>query len=510
MRPQVQAPSLAERLRDLAQENYGSYGIYLNVIETGEQTGYAEDEVFYAASCYKLFLVMYVYERAARGEIDLDRGIAYQAADMEGEDGVIRSTPLGTVFTTRELCRYAIVHSDNVAARMLKRVYGYRTFRDYATSIGCPVSGTYNINSTTAREMGILLMRVLDFAAVDPLGQEVVSFLKQSAFKSRIPAGLPDGVEVGNKTGDYQGYYNDAAVIFLDDLTYVMCVLSKGGSDSVHAEASRLAYEDIYRRHYGGGSSATCVFQPSTQWSFARVPTQESFEAWLCLRNAEKSEVAVSVRAVGGPEGAVVLPFTIPPQSTLTLRANQYLPTNRDISLSVLSGTPVLAERAVYYRYRGAWEHAGTVAGAEQASREWCFAGGKNEGGSQGGAGAADDGGSQGGTQAGTRGGVGAGDSGEAAVGAHGSGGDPGLGSVKHARGGTNTWLYIFNPGPSAACCAVMTLAVGGRAVKTPVPLPPEGSASLFLNDLVGGAGEVAACVLADAPVLAETQSYRR
>ncbi len=114
---------IAVQLEELAGSNYGNYGIYLNVPGTGEQAGYREDEVFYAASCYKLFLVMYIYEGAARGEMDLGRVITLQAGDLEGEEGVIQNS--GTSFTTRECCRYAIVYSDNVAASMLKRAYGY-------------------------------------------------------------------------------------------------------------------------------------------------------------------------------------------------------------------------------------------------------------------------------------------------------------------------------------------------------------------------------------------------
>ncbi len=448
-------PPLASRLQQLAQDNYGSYGIYLSVVETGEQTGYCEDEVFYAASLYKLFLVMYIYESAARGKIDLNRPVTYQAEDMEGEGGVIQDSPLGTSFTTRELCRYAIVHSDNVAARILKRVYGYRAFRDYAASIGCPIAGAYNTNSTTAREMGILLMRVLEFAAVNPLGEEVVGFLEESVFKSRIPAGLPDGVRVGNKTGDYQGCRNDAAVIFLDDLTYVFCVLSREGSDSVHAEASRLAYEDIYRRYYAGGGSATRSCQPSTQWTFARVPTQESFEAWLSLVNGEESEAAVSVKAAGAPGDDPETTFQVPPRSTLTLRANQFFPSGEELALSVSSNIPVLAEKAIYYRHGEGWEPAGSRAGAAQACREWCFAG-------------------------------------------------------KDSLGGFDTWLYLFNPGPAAANCAVTALGEGGRTARMPVLVPPGGRASICLNDLAGSDRGAAASVLADAPVLAETVAYRR
>ncbi|MEW6553752.1 MAG: DUF5719 family protein [Actinomycetota bacterium] len=448
-------PPIAVQLQQLAEDNYGSCGIYLNVLETGEQAGYAENETFYAASCYKLFLVMFIYEQAARGEVDLSRTIAMQGGDLEGEEGVIQSAPVGTAFTTRDLCRYAIVNSDNVAARMLKRTYGYRTFRDYAASIGCPVAGTYNINSTTAREMGILLMRVLQFAATDPLGQEVVAFLKESTTKGRIPAGLPAGVEVGNKTGDYQGTLNDAAIVFLDDLTYVLCVLSKGGSDSVHREASRLVYEDIYRRHYGGGASATRVYQPATQWYFAHANTAEGLETWLCMTNGGTGEAAATVRNLAGQAASTERVVNVPPGSTVSLRLNQLFGAGQDLALSVLSSGPLLYERATYQDGRRGWTLVGTTAGLNQPAAEWFFSSGVN-------------------------------------------------GQVLDTR------LYLCNPGTADAGCTVCVMTGGARSQRLPVAVPAQGHLSLPVSDLVGGSGEVALCVLASAPVLAEEAAYPR
>ncbi len=449
-------PPIAAQLQQLAEGNYGSYGIYLNVLETGEQAGYAENERFYAASCYKLFLVMYIYEGAARGEFDLDRAVTYQAGDMEGEEGVIQSAPLGTAFTTRELCMYAIVHSDNVAARMLKRVYGYRAFRDYAASIGCPVAGTYNINSTTAREMGILLMRVLQFAAVDPLGQEVIAYLEQSTMKSRIPAGLPAGVEVGNKTGDYQGYANDAAVVFLDGLTYVLCVLSKNGAgDSVHSQASRLVYEDIYRRHYGGGSSSRCIYQPATQWYFPHANTAAGFESWLCLTNGGASAVAATVRNMAGPAASTERIVNVPPGSTVSLRLNQLFGTVQDLALSVTASGPLLAERSIYQVNRRGWAFVSSGTGLNQPASEWFLARGVN-----------------------------------AEV--------------------LDTRLCICNPGAADVGCTICVMTGGAQSQRLTVGVPAQGVTSLPLGELAGGSGEVALCVLAGAPVLAEEVAYPR
>jgi len=448
---EIPVPPIAAQLEDLAGSNYGSYGIYLNVLGTGEQAGYREDEAFSAASCYKLFLVMYIYEGAARGEMDLGRVITLQAVDLEGEEGVIQNS--GTSFTTREVCRYAIVHSDNVAARMLKRVYGYHKFRDYARSIGCPVAGTYHINSTTAREMGILLMRVLQLAATDPLGEEVITYLEESTLNSGIPAGLPEGVAVGNKTGNFEGYNNDAAVVFLDDLTYVLCVMSRGAPGfSVHAEASRLVYEDITSTYYGSAPAAfSCG--PSERRFFAHTSTAANFETWLCLTNGEKSTAITFVRPLDGTGTSAEHRICVPPRSTVTLRLNQLFGMGKDLALGIESDLPILAEEAAYYPRQGGGMLCSSMVGAEYAATEWYIPGGSTAGDSE-------------------------------------------------------TWLYLSNPGESEAHPVVSAMTAGARSSRYPCVVPARGKVALLLSDIAGVAPDVAVCVVSDTPVLVEQTVY--
>jgi len=447
------ASPIAAQLEELAGSNYGSYGIYLNVLGTGEQAEYREDEVFSAASCYKLFLVMYIYEGAARGEMDLDRVITLQAADLEGEEGVIQNS--GTSFTTREVCRYAIVHSDNVAARMLKRVYGYHKFRDYARSIGCPVAGTYHINSTTAHEMGILLMRILQFAATDPLGQEVVTYLEESTLNSGIPAGLPEGVAVGNKTGNFEGYYNDAAVVFMDGLTYVLCVMSRGAPGfSVHAEASRLVYEYLKGTYYGSASAAFS-HTPSERWFLAHASTAANFETWLCLTNSEKSTAITYIRPLGAAGSSAERRICVPPRSTITLRANQLFGMGKDLALSIESDLPILLEEAAYYPRQGGGMLCNSMVGAEYAATEWYIPGGSTAGDSE-------------------------------------------------------TWLYLSNPGESEAHPTISAMTAGASSSRYPCVVPAGGKVALLLSDIAGVAPDVAVCVASDVPILVEQTVYRK
>ena len=346
----VDIAALGNIITALADEHYGDYGIYLKIVDTGEETGYQADKPFYAASCYKLALVMYIYERAAVGEVDLNSTIVYGSGDYSSGSGAVQFASPGSAFTVRELCGYAISQSDNIAATMLKRVYGYRDFRDYARTLGCPVTGTYGIDSTTAREMGIILDRALRFAEENPLGQEVLDFLRENEFKSRIPAGLPPGTDVGDKTGDYEGYSNDAAFIILDDLDYILCILANGApGDHVHAEISQAVYEHIYNGIHDSYGTAGST-QPAGQWYFGKGTTVNGTGAWLCMSNptAGMAEVKVAYR-MGPGEGIVIYGYyRIPSLSTMAVNLNAEVGPDRDFSIQLVSSRPIVSERPLY------------------------------------------------------------------------------------------------------------------------------------------------------------------
>jgi len=450
----VDSNALSRELEAQAEENFGSYGIYVKVLETGEEVGYQEDKPFYAASCYKLFQVMYIYEGAAAGQFDLDRIITYQGCDYEGECGVIQNMPMGTAFTTRELCRMAIVYSDNIAANMLRRTYGYQPYRDYATSIACPVTGRYGQNQTTAREMGIVLMRVLQFAAADPLGEEVIGYLRDSIYKNRIPAGLPQGVEVGNKTGDYEGYMNDAAIVYLEDLTYVICFLSHGApGDRVAAEASRLTYEEIICSRIESGRRTTGAARPSTQWYFAEGTTREGFETWLCLENPGSKEAHAAIKVLANGPEVPDIEVGIPAGSRKSLHVNVLLGTGFDVALCVASDQPLFSERSVYVENRGVWTEGYSLSGIKQPAREWYYPEG-------------------------------------------------------NTRDGSDVWLCLANPGTATAQAMVRALTDGGDCLNHPVTVPAMSRESLYINELIGPGLDFALFVTADVPILVERPVY--
>ena len=64
----------------------------------------------------------------------------------------------------------------------------------------------------------------------------------------KIPAGLPEGVSCGNKTGEMETTENDAAIVYAKDCDYILVVLSsdwnsKDQAISRIASMSEMVYE---------------------------------------------------------------------------------------------------------------------------------------------------------------------------------------------------------------------------------------------------------------------------
>ncbi len=375
----IDADSLCVALASLTRLCGGDYGVYFSVLESGEEAGYQQDKPFVAASCYKLFLVAYIYELAAAGSTDLESMVTYTPSDHRGGSGIIQIMPFGSSFTVRQLCRLTITHSDNAAATMLKRTYSYGAFRDYAASIGCPVTGTRDgRNMTTPRELGIMLRRIMDFASSNPLGEEILQFMKEGIYRSRIPAGIPPGVEVGNKTGDYGSYRNDSALVFTEDTPYILVILSSGaGGDVGHVRLSRYIYEHVASRICTGGHCLAGVEEVAKEWFFAEGYTGEGFHQWFCLQNPGDVSSRVSVEYFTQENGALTArELTVPAGSRVTVFVNTHAGEGLQVStrLRVLEGPGIVAERPMYFIFRDRCSGGHVSAGTRAPSKRWYFA----------------------------------------------------------------------------------------------------------------------------------------
>lgn len=187
------------------------------------------DEPAYSASLMKLPIAVAAERRHRRGEIDLDAAVlqhddldsavpgARYVLDRDDDQDDATWDGLGTTATLRELRRRAIVVSGNLAANLLLEHVGLAEVAAVLADAG--VSGATRItrgiddgpardaghdNVVTARDVGRLL------AHTPP---EVERVMRDQHYRDAIPAGLPAGTLVANKTGWIDDHVHDAAIV---------------------------------------------------------------------------------------------------------------------------------------------------------------------------------------------------------------------------------------------------------------------------------------------------------
>ncbi len=152
---------------------------------------------------------------------------------------------------------------------------------------------------------------------------------------------------------------------------------------TVPVVAERSMYFD-YRGGEGGMSWSgghTVVGAPVlvNQYLFAEGTTRSGFDEYLTLQNPGTS--SIQVNAVFEPDLGKGAPlarvFTVDAGKRQTVPVRDVLGTDMDVSIKVSSAAPFLAERVIYFDYRGYgadWTGGSCVIGAHAVSTEWLFA----------------------------------------------------------------------------------------------------------------------------------------
>lgn len=236
-------PAVQESVSAILSGRSGSgenWQVYVRRLSDHAQESFGEGRMI-AASLIKLYIMGAVYE-------------SYDVlAAQNGKDYI------------DSLLRAMITVSDNDSANALTEMLGQgdaaagRTaVTDYCIRNGYNDSsmgrmlletGTENENYTSAQDCGTFLERV--YGGELPYGEEMMSLLKQQERREKIPSGVPEGTVVANKTGELANVENDAAVVFMENSPYILCVLSENvGATSAARQAIRDISSAVYLNIY--------------------------------------------------------------------------------------------------------------------------------------------------------------------------------------------------------------------------------------------------------------------
>ena len=213
---------LEKMIEDRIGQYDGEWSVYVKNLSTDESI-VINDRPMKSASVMKLFIM----------------GTVYTAFD----DGSLERTE-----ETMSLLDAMITASDNEASNQLLYLLGESSYergiekvdefiREYGFSDmtveyngfnnSSTVMDSSRFNQVSAKDCGKLLEDIYHRTWVSrKVSNEMEGLLLNQHTRYKIPAGLPEGVLCGNKTGEMDTTENDAAIIYGEACDYILVVLS--------------------------------------------------------------------------------------------------------------------------------------------------------------------------------------------------------------------------------------------------------------------------------------------
>lgn len=229
------------------------------------RTWWARDdrEPHLAASTMKLPLAVAALRAHAAGTLDLDRAVAVHddfasvvtggrfTMDPDYDQDPRTWAERGGAAPLRDLVHRMLAHSGNLATNLVLEQVGTDAVAAVLEEAGCsertvvargiedgPGREAGLENVVTARDLGLVLVGATDHRLLDPASAHALERdLLAQVFRDGIPAGLPAGVTVANKTGWIGGVNHDVALVRPDaHPPFVLVVLTRHGASEREGE----------------------------------------------------------------------------------------------------------------------------------------------------------------------------------------------------------------------------------------------------------------------------------
>lgn len=235
---------LENRIIDQLDTYSGTWSVYVKNLTTGDSL-LIGDQPMKSASVMKLFIMGAVYTAIDRGDVERTEEVVTLLNDMISYSSNEASNRLLALLGRGSYERGIDKVNQYIEEHRYEGdTHEYNGFNDVNT-----IMDEDHFNQVSAKDCGKLLERIYrrTFASRKVCNEIETMMLNQNT-RYKIPAGLPEGVSVGNKTGEMDTVENDAAIIYGDKSDYILCVLSsdwdsKNNAISHIAKLSSIVYE---------------------------------------------------------------------------------------------------------------------------------------------------------------------------------------------------------------------------------------------------------------------------
>jgi beta-lactamase class A len=243
---------LRRKIVRVADEFPGALGVFARTLAPGDPlVAYRAFESFPTASIIKVLIMTTAYVLEERHPGTLDQRVHFDRSELIAGSDFMRGASSGETFTVRELVVPMIQVSDNTAANMLIGHFGVGTINAVALEAGMNQTHLerkfldwyaivrHSENVSTAADMAHLLYLIETGAhesiktIVSPAHcRTMVNVMLGQTDRDAIPAALPAGIAIANKTGEITGTRNDVAIVDpYGTSPWILAIMTKAAYD---------------------------------------------------------------------------------------------------------------------------------------------------------------------------------------------------------------------------------------------------------------------------------------
>lgn len=238
-------------LRAIVEPFNQSFSFYFEYLPTGTSIGVNEKEEFYAASLFKLPVIMSYFRQQERLKERTDPTLTVSEEDIDKEFGELWRKGAGYKIKMSDAIKLAITDSDNTAIRLVVPQITENDFEHVYQALDIDLRRDEGGARLTTKGYTSIL-KALYFSSVLEKNdsQKILDLLTKTKFVDKLPAGVPSNIPVAHKIGVYNKNgeneaYMDCGIVYVPNRPYALCMLSIS-DEEVARERMKLISKKIY------------------------------------------------------------------------------------------------------------------------------------------------------------------------------------------------------------------------------------------------------------------------
>lgn len=243
--------ALQARIVELIKDFRGDVGMYVRHLATGKSVSIRADELFPTASMIKVPILLTLFDKIQKGELDYDSTLTYRDSLLYAGEDILGSFKDSSTILLSKVVMLMITMSDNTASLWLQHLAGTGTAINewlyqngfQMTRVNSRTPGRkpdrekYGWGQTTPREIANLLTIIQERKAVSLSASEEMSrVLSRIYWNGEALSQIPPTIQTLSKQGAVNRSRSEVVLVNAPSGDYVFAIITKNQEDQSWVE----------------------------------------------------------------------------------------------------------------------------------------------------------------------------------------------------------------------------------------------------------------------------------